>query len=48
MKDLTTDENIASGSAGGFNYNKLQAVLCISCSAALSTAAIYWLFSTLF
>lgn len=29
----------------GFNYNKLQAVLCIAASAVVSLAILYWVAS---
>lgn len=29
----------------GFNYNKLQAVLCMIASAAFSVATLYWIAS---
>lgn len=32
----------------GFNYNKLQATACITCSVAVSIAAIYWAITTFF
>jgi len=36
-----------SGEALRFNYNKLQAAACITCSAAVSIGFIYWLVKTL-
>jgi len=36
-----------SSEALRFNYNKLQAAACITCSAAVSIGFIYWLVKTL-
>lgn len=35
-------------SAKSFNYNKLQAVLCIGASAAVSLGGLYWVAKSLF
>lgn len=34
--------------AQSFNFNKLQAVACITASAAASVGLIYWVFQTVF
>lgn len=48
MKELTSETVEASQASAGFNYNKLQAVACITCSAAVSIGFIYWAIRALF
>lgn len=38
----------SKSSARSFNFNKLQAVLCIGASAVASIAGIYWVIQTVF
>jgi hypothetical protein len=43
MQESTQETSLASAEhARGFNYNKLQAVICIVSSAAVSVALIVW------
>lgn len=47
MDKLTQDAAMISAKSG-FNYNKLQAAACITCSAAVSIGAIYWAITAFF
>ena len=47
MTDLTGERDDTTP-ARGFNFNKLQAVICIACSSAISLALIYWGLTKLF
>lgn len=47
MKEVLSDRAVTA-QAGSFNYNKLQAVLCIASSAAVSIGVIYWAIQALF
>jgi hypothetical protein len=47
MDKLRQDAATISAQSG-FNYNKLQAAACITCSAAVSIATIYWTITTFF
>lgn len=42
-KSLPSSYVAPSDTAKRFNYNKLQAVLCIVASAAVSLAVLYWI-----
>ena len=42
MADTAARTETTSAGEGGFNYNKLQAVLCMVSSAAVSIGLIVW------
>lgn len=45
--DFAPSENTIKAQARNFNFNKLQAVLCMAASAAVSVALIVWAINSL-